>query len=106
VAFGPLALYRKGLDEASPLKVREYLACGLASVIAHRDSDFSADVPFLLQLPNAPSDDQNVAARVRRFGERWKGHRVPRTEIGHLDVRYKEIRRIEFFDQVLTKRAG
>jgi glycosyltransferase involved in cell wall biosynthesis len=106
IAFGPLALYRKGLDEASPLKVREYLACGLASVIAHRDSDFSAQVPFLLRLPNAPTDGRDIADEVSRFGEQWKGRRVPRAEIHHLDVRQKEVRRIEFFDHVLRKRAG
>ena len=39
VAVSTLALYRKKMEEASPLKVRECLAYGLPSILAYVDTD-------------------------------------------------------------------
>jgi len=99
VALGTLALERKQMAEASPLKVREYLAFGLPTILGHRDSDFPDDAWFLLRLPSTP---QNVADHLGEIGEfvkRMRGRRVPRSEIAHLDLRHKERRRLEFLAQ-------
>jgi glycosyltransferase involved in cell wall biosynthesis len=40
ICIGTLALYRKNLTEASPLKVREYLAYGYPIVIGYHDTAF------------------------------------------------------------------
>src|SRR5205807_8242905 len=57
VAVGQLALHRRGVDENSPLKVREYLAYGLPVISGHRDPDFPSPEPwFLLRLPNNESN--------------------------------------------------
>ena len=50
VAVSSLALHRDGLNEASPLKTREYLAAGVPVLTAYRDTDFLRGAPFLLQL--------------------------------------------------------
>ena len=60
VAVGTLALYKKSMTEASPLKVRECLLMGLPMIIGYHDTDVSADgrfEPYLFQVPN---DDSNI----------------------------------------------
>ena len=103
VGLGTLALYRKQMREASPLKVREYLAHGLPTVIGYEDTDFVGTDPwFLLRLPNA---DWNVAEhveRIRRFARGAVGRRVAHAEIAQLDAARKEARRLEFFESILS----
>ncbi|WP_319468932.1 glycosyltransferase [uncultured Pseudodesulfovibrio sp.] len=52
VGMGTLALYRKGMDEACTLKVREYMARGLPFIYAYDDPDVPEDFPYALKLPN------------------------------------------------------
>jgi len=52
LAFGTLALFRKGLIQACALKVREYVARGLPFVYAYEDVDLEPHLPFALRLPN------------------------------------------------------
>lgn len=101
VALGTLALHRKSMQEASPLKVREYLAYGLPVIISYKDTDFPEDVPFILQLPNAEGNIEANLSAVKTFVYRWLGQRVSRDAIGHLDVSVKESQRIAFFQEVL-----
>lgn len=104
VAFGTLALHSKGMDEACPLKVREYLAFGLPCIIGYRDTDFLESVPYVLALPNTPDGVADHVAEIRAFGERWRGRRVQRELIQAIDVTVKETTRLAFFDQVLAGR--
>lgn len=46
IALGSFALYRKGLEEASTLKVREMLASGLPVVSGHKDLAFPENFLF------------------------------------------------------------
>lgn len=100
-AIGTLALHRKQMNEASPLKVREYLAYGLPTIIGYRDTDFPRPVPYLLQLPNTPSNVVDHVPMIEQFVEAWRGKRVNRKEIAHLDLGLKERERISFFHRVL-----
>jgi glycosyltransferase involved in cell wall biosynthesis len=102
VALGTLALHRKHMNEACPLKVREYLACGLPTVIAYRDVDFTHGAWFLLELPNTPDNVAAGLGEIRAFVQRVRGQRVPREAIAHLDFRRKEAARLDFFEQVLS----
>lgn len=103
VAVGTLALHRIGMDEACPLKVREYLAHGLPSIIGYQDTDFPRSVPFLLQLPNTASNVSEHVEPIRTFVEQWKGQRIARGQIRHIDAGHKEEQRIAFFQDVLNK---
>lgn len=97
VALGTLALYRKGMREACPLKVREYLACGLPTIIGYKDTDFPTGAPFLLEIANTSGSIQNSLPQIEEFIRSWKGRRVPRQDVIHLDIREKEDKRLAFF---------
>ncbi len=104
VAIGTLALFRKKMDEACPLKVREYLALGLPVLAAYRDTDIPAGADYFLRLPNnsAPLDGQREA--IVAWLRRWRNERVPRTAIAHLDHAGKERRRLEFIARIAAGR--
>lgn len=50
LGVGSLTLAKKGLAQATPLKVREYLACGLPIVLGYDDPGLPADFPFALNV--------------------------------------------------------
>ncbi len=102
IGLGTLALHNKRMEEASPLKVREYMAYGLPAIIGYMDTDFVHPVPFLLQLPNTPTNIRDSQTQIRAFVTSWKGRRVPRTEVAHLDNSYKERERLALFAQILN----
>ena len=52
LAFGAIAIARKGLREACAIKAREYCAMGLPFVLAGSDPDFQMDLPFVHIIPN------------------------------------------------------
>lgn len=100
IAIGTLSLYEKGMKEACPLKVREYLAYGIPTIIGYQDTDFPNEVPFLLQLPSRPD---NVAANlsgINRFVNEWCGKRVHRDLVTGLNVKVKEEKRLNFLQDV------
>jgi hypothetical protein len=102
VALGTLALHRKSMDEASPLKVREYLLSGIPTVLAYDDTDLRGlNEDWLLRLPNTESNVEQHAADIAAFAERMRGARVPR-ELAEDRVgsAAKERRRLEFFEGV------
>jgi hypothetical protein len=103
VAIGTLALHRKGMNETTALKVPEYLAYGLPVILGYRDSSVPPEAPYVLQLPNTETNVADSLPAIEQFVEKWKGKRVPRTEILHLDVHEKEKQRLRFFEQILSK---
>ncbi len=99
-AFGTLGLYRKHMDEACPLKVREYLALGLPVIGAYRDTDIPDDADYFLRLPNNAESLAPWRDRIAAFIEHWRGRRVPRTALAHLDVSVKEAQRLAFMAEI------
>jgi hypothetical protein len=94
------------MEEACPLKTREYLSYGLPCIIGYKDADFPDGAPFILQLPNTPDNVQNYLSEIENFAKSWKGRHVSREKILHLDYKYKENQRINFFRQVLDSTTG
>jgi hypothetical protein len=88
------------MQEACPLKTREYLAYGLPVVIGYKDTDFPRGEDFLLQLPNREDNVRQELPAIREFVLRWKGKRVPRDAIAHIDGVTKELARLEFFSSL------
>jgi len=86
-----------------PFKDKRVLAFGIPTIIAYCDTDFPDEKPFLLQLPNSEENIANNTNLIRRFVEQWKGKRIDRKEIIHLDVYYKARRQINFFTDVLMQ---
>lgn len=102
VAISTLALHRKMMEEASPLKTREYLAAGVPTILAYRDTDFLRGAPFLLQLPNVEENILPQIGRIDEFVQRMRGVTVPRTSVAHLDWSEKEPVRLAFFRHVVN----
>lgn len=102
--IGPLGLYRAGKSEASSLKVREYLATGLPAVVGGEDTDFGPEARAVLRVPNRPGGVVAHVDGLLRWLERWRGRRVARDSVAHLDVREKELRRLDFLDGITLRR--
>jgi glycosyltransferase involved in cell wall biosynthesis len=107
VAISSLALHRKKMEEASPLKSREYLAFGLPLVVAYEDTDLdSMDCEFLLKIPNREDNIQTHAQSIRDFAYRMRGRRADREFLRqHIDAYQKEAMRLAFFEELLQKRS-
>jgi hypothetical protein len=95
-AIGSLALHRVGIEEASTLKVREYLAIGLPVILGYRDTDFPDGAPFILRLENRIDSVRTARAAIAEFVGAWQGRRVSRADVAHLDTPVKERTRLEF----------
>ncbi|AWB46408.1 hypothetical protein DCC85_21055 [Paenibacillus sp. CAA11] len=106
VAVGTLALYRKHMKEASPLKVREYLANGLPVIAAYQETDFAVPVPFLLELPNEPGSTGRCLREIDAFVEAWRGRRIEPEEVQHLDTSVKEAARTVYMQQIADRRRS
>jgi hypothetical protein len=107
VAIGPLSLYLIGKEESSPLKVREYLAGGLPTIIGYLDSDFPQGAPFLFQIGNRPDNVMSSVARIEEFVNAWQNKRVSHDDIHLLDVRVKEMKRFDFISHFdMSKEEG
>ena len=100
VAIGTLGLYLKDMEEASPLKTREYLACGLPAIIGYDDTDFPDGASFLLQIPNRADGVATSSAAIRTFVTNWQYRRVQRDAVAILNIAAKEARRLEFLEGV------
>lgn len=105
VAIGSLAMHRNHMEEASPLKVREYLAHGLPVILGYSDTDLSTkNLDFVLQIPNTEDNVKDHFIQIREFAYRMMGKRVDRNLIAPLiDQSLKEKKRLEFFAQILGK---
>jgi glycosyltransferase involved in cell wall biosynthesis len=104
-AIGTLGLFRKSMNEACPLKVREYLAYGLPVIGAYSDTDVPNDADYFLRLPNSKEPLDGYQQPIRDFIDRWATRRVPRSAIAHLDVKVKERQRLEFMSRFARKKA-
>jgi hypothetical protein len=104
-ALGPLALYRKGMSEACPLKVREYLLHGLPVLTSHEDTDFIGQDPwFIRRLTNADGDVRAEVPAIRGWLDDVGGRRVPREAVlPRLGTDAKERERLAFFRHVLER---
>ncbi|WP_210513392.1 glycosyltransferase [Natronogracilivirga saccharolytica] len=100
IALATLALHRKAMDETSTLKIREYFTCGLPVITGHKDPDFTGNEPHILIIPNYEKNVVDHIEQIEAFAKKWKGKRVDRKLVEHLDVRYKEKERLDFFQQI------
>lgn len=109
IGIGTLALYRKNMVEACPLKVRECLAYGLPMILGYEDTAFilnskeeKATYPdFILKLPNHQENLEEDVKRVLEFSKDNVGRVVSMAEIApYIDVQFLEKRRLEFLERV------
>jgi glycosyltransferase involved in cell wall biosynthesis len=106
VGLGPLALHRKKMEEACPLKVREYLSYGLPVIAGYEDTDFPEGAEFLLQIGNSESNVENSLEQMEAFTRKWMHRRVPAAAIEHLDFHAKEKERLSFLAELAGRKFG
>ncbi len=109
VGIGSLALHRKGMDEASPLKSRNYLAVGLPIIQAYRDTDLTEADGCVLSLPNCEDNIVPELGRIAEFAQRAYEdptlcQRALALARGRLSVAEKEGQRLAFMQQCLADR--
>ena len=97
-----LALYRKGMKEASALKVRTYLANGLPIVLAYDDTDINEILPFVY---NASNDSTPLKFELifSQFWGIWKNNTKEEIYLfakKNLDFKNKQIKLIAFLDSI------
>ena len=104
-AIGTLALHRAGLNEASPLKVRDYASRGIPCILPFRDTDLdSLDSDLILRIPNTEDNIQTHAAIIHEFLLRVRGKRFPRNLVENkIDSRIKEQQRLDFMARFINK---
>ncbi len=108
IGISTLALHRKQMDEACPLKIRQYLAYGMPAITAYRDPDVPDTAPFVLRLPNTEDNIAASATEIQRFIEFAFGNedlrRQARTHAEkQLDHARKEAQRQQFFEQLVGR---
>ena len=104
IGIGTLSLYKKGLTEASPLKTRQYLACGVPIIYAYKDTDLRGDEVFALELNN--SEDNIDYAKIKEFVCKVFSNTLVKEQArkfaqNTLDYSLKEKRRINFFQRII-----
>lgn len=101
IGVGTLALHRKKMEEACPLKVRSYLSGGLPSIIAYHDTDFSSGFPFICQLPNTEDNITPQREKIRTFVEANYSKPVPWESVRFASETEKAAARRDFFASVV-----
>ncbi len=103
--IGTLALSRKRMAEACPLKSRTALAAGVPLIYAYDDPALAGDEPFALRVADRDSWSDEDLDRIRRFVR----HAAASPDLGedawrfareHLDVTAIERRRLEFMASI------
>lgn len=102
IGIGNLALERIHRRRPSPLKVREYIAAGLPSIIAHDDPDLDG-LPGVLNLGYGFTPSHEIAARIDSFVQEWVGRTCPPELAQAVDLSSKEAARLNFLADVAAR---
>lgn len=101
VGIGSLALHRINLEEACPLKTREYLMYGLPVVIGYTEvEDRLNDADFILGLKNHEDNVTEAFDQIDQFSERWIGRRVS-ADLRFLTSKEMARQRLAFFASII-----
>lgn len=102
IGIGTLALHRKGLSEACPLKVREYLAMGFPVILAYNDSAFSLLPDFILKIDNTEDNVEQYRQIIIDFCYHMKNRILTHEEVKeYISADNIEEKRVAFFSQYI-----
>ncbi len=104
-AIGTLSLYKKGMQEAAPLKIRECAAYGIPLILPYKDTDLDTlDCDEILKIPNTENNIEQSTSQIHDFLYAMRGKRLKRELIkDRIDITTKEHKRLDFFQSFLTK---
>jgi len=107
-AIGTLSLYLKGMQEASPFKIRDCAARGIPCILPYKDTDlFDLDCREILNIANTPDNITTHGMEIHDFVERVRGKRLDRSLVeNRIDIVQKEKQRIEFFNSIFQQNKG
>jgi glycosyltransferase involved in cell wall biosynthesis len=106
VGIGTLSLYKKGLEEASPLKTRQYLSCGLPIIYAYEDTDIDQSSIFSLRLENTENNIDDDVVRdfvLKVFNNEEIRNLARKYAENFLSYQIKEKERLIFFKEVMSE---
>lgn len=105
IGIGTLSLYKKKLKEASPLKVRHYMAMGLGVIVGYKDTDLDPNLEFVLELENSADNIKNNIDKIKEFIDTYTVNKSDVVSFSKKKLNYKqkEIVRIEFIKNVKEK---
>lgn len=93
ICIGSLALFRNNMEEACPLKVREYLAYGYPIILGYHDTAFLEHVRFSwLHYIDKNIDYSSLISFINNNANVT----VPRSDLNSITVEFNEGKRIEF----------
>jgi glycosyltransferase involved in cell wall biosynthesis len=101
-AIGTLSLHLKGMEEASPFKIRDCAARGIPCILPYNDTDLSdLDCPEILNIPNTIDNIITHGDKIHDFIYKMRGRRLDRRYIeNRIDINQKEMRRLDFFNRI------
>jgi len=104
-AIGTLALHKAGLNEASPLKVRDCVSRGIPIILPFIDTDLdNLRSDLILKIPNNEENLRSHAGQIHDFLYRVRGKRIQRQAVQErIDSRVKEKQRLDFFAEISQK---
>ncbi|MFU1981669.1 glycosyltransferase [Bordetella hinzii] len=101
VALGTLALHRKNMREAAPLKTRECLAYGIPVIGGYDDADLDG-AGYWLNIGNTEHNVEQAVQPIREFVQSWRGRLPDRNDIERrVGYAGKESQRLAFLEQVV-----
>lgn len=101
IAISTLALERNFMREASPLKTRLYLACGLPVVMGYLDTACTTNDTFYLYAGEETAlDSVAFTNNLDKFIMKWKGKRVSRDQLQNFDATFVERNRLQFINAI------
>ncbi len=106
IGISTLALHRKKMNEASPLKSRQYLAQGLPVIIGYEDTDLQKEVPFVLNIGNYENNVRDSIDNIRNFIQQaiqLKPIAIAEEAKKILSYEEKEKVRMNFFQSIIEK---
>lgn len=111
VAVSSLGLYRLGMEEACPLKSRQYLAIGLPIIIGYMDPDLTQDPAFVCRVPNRTGGILELENEVVEFIWKAQGNREWRNQATSFAREFlgnskKESVRLQFLEGLVRDRRG
>ena len=105
IGIGTLSLYKTNMQEASPLKVRHYMAMGLGVIIGYNDTDLDPKLEFVLELENSFDNIKKNIDKIQEFVSTYQVNKSAVISFARrkLDYKQKEIERLEFINSVIEK---
>ncbi|MGS2762732.1 glycosyltransferase [Sinomicrobium sp. M5D2P9] len=101
-----LAFYRNKMEEACPLKVREYMACCKPVILPYKDTAFERKgyPEWVLRLENKESGILEAVEKVRAFLVKCQDFTITHDDVKeYIDVDYIEKERMSFFKAIMKE---